>query len=131
MKFRALTVLLLIITGIAVDSCKKDPGEGGSSSITGYIHVTDYNSEFTVIKGEYAGADEDVYLICGDDISYTDRIRSGPDGRFEFRYLRKGNYTVYVYSDTLSLAGKVAVFKSVTITRNHQTVDADTIRIKK
>lgn len=110
-------------------SCEKGPGEGGNSSITGYVHVTDYNATFIFIQGEYDGADEDVYIIYGDDISYGERLRTGPDGRFEFKYLREGDYTVYVYSKDSTLAGKHPVSKSIKITKKKQTVDAGTFEI--
>ena len=125
---------LLLISGISMLSmtaCEKDPGEGGNSSIAGYLHVTDYNASFLIIQGEYPGADEDVYIIYGDDISYGERIRSGPDGRFEFKYLREGKYTVYAYSDDTTLSGNSAVVIPVEITEKKQTVDIDTLHIKK
>ena len=50
------------------------------------------------LKGEFAGADEDVYIIYGDDVSYGNKTKSGPDGTFEFKYLRPGDYKVYVAS---------------------------------
>lgn len=118
--------LLLLLAG-----CEKDPGEGGSSSITGYVHVTDYNATFLIIQGEYPGADEDVYIIYGDDISYGDRVRTGPDGRFEFKYLREGDYRVYVYSDDTTLSGKSVVTVEAEIKDKKSTVDIGTLNIKK
>jgi len=127
-KLKTLYAFILLVF---VVSCKKDAGGGGNSSIKGYIHVKDYDAFLITLQGEYDGADEDVYIIYGDDISYADRIKSGPDGIFEFQYLRKGNYKVYVYSADTSLAGKIAVLKEVTITSKNQTVDAGTFEIKK
>jgi hypothetical protein len=124
-----------ILFGVAalllLTSCEKEAGEGGNSSIKGYVHVTDYDAFLINVQGEYPGADEDVYIIYGNDISYGDRIRTGPDGVFEFKYLREGDYKVYVYSADTSLAGKVAVMKNVSITGKKQTVDAGTFNIKK
>lgn len=130
---RLKTQLAAILTTAAIifASCEKDPGEGGSSSIKGYVHVTDYNSSFLIIQGEYPGADEDVYIKYGDDATYGDRIKSGPDGVFEFKYLREGDYTIYLYSDDTTLAGKSVVSKTVTIDDKKQTVDAGTFEIKK
>ena len=125
---------LFLAGGIALltlPGCEKDPGEGGNSSIAGYLHVTDYNASFVIVQGEYPGADEDVYIIYGDDISYGDRIRSGPDGRFEFKYLREGKYTVYAYSDDTTLSGNSVVSIPVEITKKKQTVEIDTLHIKK
>ncbi|MHC1706372.1 MAG: hypothetical protein AB9842_02495 [Bacteroidales bacterium] len=121
-----LLAFLLIFT-----ACEKDPGEGGSSSIKGYVHVTDYNTNFLIIQGYYDGANEWVYINYGDDISYSERINTGPDGTFEFKYLRKGKYTLYVYSEDTTLAGQHAVIKEVEITKNRQTVDAGTFEIAK
>ncbi len=124
-------LLLLFTSFIILAGCEKDPGEGGNSSITGYVHVTDYNASLLIIQGEYPGADEDVFIIYGNDISFGDRTRTGPDGRFEFKYLREGNYSVYAYSDDTTLSGKLAVSIPVEITEKKQTVDVDTLHIKK
>jgi len=125
-----MLAFLLLAAGLH-SGCEKDPGEGGTSSITGYLHVTDYNASFLIVQGEYPGADEDVYIIYGDDVSYGDRIRSGPDGRFEFKYLREGKYTVYAYSDDTTLSGKSVISIPVEISDKKQTVDIDTLFIKK
>ncbi|MFM7767748.1 MAG: hypothetical protein ACKO9S_07825 [Bacteroidota bacterium] len=107
-------------------SCEKGPGEGGTSSIVGSVEVDDFQN------GEiYPGVDENVYLIYGDDVTYSERIKSSFDGRFEFKYLREGSYTVYVYSDTLTSSGTTAVKKSIEITSRKQEVSAGTLQIKK
>ena len=78
--------------------------------------------------------DEEVYLIYGDDASYSERNRTGPDGFFEFRYLREGDYTIYVYSGAPQTSstpgGKVAVSKQVSIPGDG-TFEAGTFKIKK
>lgn len=119
-------------------SCKKGPGEGGTSSIHGYISVVKYDPFFTDTLVIYGGYDEEVHIIYGDDISYGDRIRSGPDGNFEFKYLREGNYKIYVYSDDTLAPGlidtvpnKYVVMKNIEITQKDQAVDAGTFEIKK
>lgn len=120
-----------VMMGIIFTGCEKDAGEGGSSSIKGYVHVTDYNASFLIVQGEYPGADEDVYIKYGDDVAVGDRIQAGPDGRFEFKYLREGKYTVYVYSEDTTLSGNSVVSKVVEVTDKKQTVDAGTFDIKK
>jgi hypothetical protein len=129
-KFIINSAILAVLVSLIV-SCEKDPGDGGNNSITGYVHVTDYNATFLIEQGQYPGADEDVYIIYGDDISYGDRIRTGPDGRFEFKYLREGKYTVYVYSEDTTLSGNSVVKVPVEIKGKNKTVDTDTIHIKK
>ena len=131
MRFKNLIIAGFAFAIIAMTGCEKDAGEGGSSSITGYIHITDYNASFLIIQGEYPAADEDVFIIYGNDISFGDRIRTGPDGRFEFKYLREGKYTVYAYSDDTTLSGQSVVSIPVEITDKKQTVDIDTLHIKK
>ncbi len=131
MKISTLTAFCLIGMALVTMSCEKDPGEGGTSSIKGYAHMTDYNATFQIVQDDYPAFDEDVYIIYGDDISYGDRIRTGPDGRFEFKYLREGKYTIYMYSEDTSLAGKVVVSVPAEITDKKQTVDIGTINVKK
>jgi len=123
---------LILITALTFNSCKKEAGEGGNSSITGKIWVEDYNATFTTLQGQYAGADEDVYIIYGDNTSYGDKIKASPDGSFEFKYLRKGNYTIYVYSKDKTLtspSGKVTVKVNATISKKKETVDVGKITI--
>lgn len=131
-------VLLFSLFITLIVSCKKPEGEGGNSSIKGFVHVTNWNSTFSVITDDYPGADLDVYIIYGDDITYGDRIKTGPDGVFEFKYLRKGDYKIYVYSNDKDafLGGNlnppdIAVYANATITKKKQQVDVGTIEIIK
>lgn len=127
LNFLAITVVILLIS-----SCKKEAGEGGNSSIRGKVWVENYNSTFTSINDEYVGADEYVYIIYGSDISYGDRTKTNPEGAFEFKYLREGNYTVYVYSKDktrVSPSGTTAVKVSTNIAKKKQVVDLGTIVI--
>jgi hypothetical protein len=110
--------LLLILS-----SCKKGPGEGGKSKITGKIWVENYNTlnnmyDTYVLKNEYPGADRNVYLVFGDDISYGIKTKSNPEGIFEFNYLRPGSYKVYVQSkDTTrtSISGFTSMEVNITL----------------
>lgn len=129
-----LLIPLILTFLISFTSCSKEEGEGGNSSIYGKVIVHDYNSSYTQLNGIYDGADEEVYIIYGDDLSYSERIRTNYNGVFEFKYLRPGNYTIFVYSEdsTLTLpSGKYAVLREVEITGNRQTVRADDIIIFK
>lgn len=124
-------ILFLSFALLVVSSCSKEAGEGGNSTITGYVHVTDYNATFLIVQGEYPGANEYVYIIYGDDVSYGDRIRTTYDGRFEFKYLREGKYKIYVYSEDTTLSGNSVVIQDAEITSKKQTVDVGTLEIKK
>jgi hypothetical protein len=121
-KILALTLAFITF------SCKKPPGEGGTSSLKGKVWVEDWNGGFTVKNGEYAGADRDVYIVYGDAVGYSDRTRADYRGEFEFKYLRKGKYTVYVYSEDKTLtskSGDTVVVKTAEITAKKQTVTLD------
>jgi hypothetical protein len=125
-------VFLMLTLSILLFSCTKDAGEGGNSTIFGKIITYNYNAEFTNLRGIYPGADEDVYIIYGSDRSYSQRIRSNYDGVYEFKYLRPGDYTIYVYSkdSTLTLVSEIKpVIQNVTIKNNKQTVEAADMKI--
>ena len=135
--------IISIAAALVIVSCKKPAGEGGNSSMRGKVHVKNYNDNFSILLNQYVGADEDVYIIYGDEVSYGNKIKSGPDGVFEFQYLRKGSYKIYVYSkDSVGTvappysmlnpnlyAPKVAVIKSVDISKKKEEVDAGTFEI--
>lgn len=127
----------LIATGLClglliVSSCSKEPGEGGSSKIIGKVYVREYDPYFTFLITEYYANDEDIFIIYGDGLTPDERIRTGPDGDFEFPYLRPGKYRIYVYSadsTMVSQSGDIAVYRDAEITKNKQTVDVGTIVI--
>lgn len=139
---KSITILTLIALTIGT-ACKKTAGEGGLSTIKGNVYTKNYNSNFSTLLGQYPGADVDVYIIYGDDVTFGDRIKSGPDGVFEFKYLRKGKYKIYVYSkDSVATVGyphsmtnpnvnapDMAVYKEVEVTKRKQTVDTGTLDI--
>jgi hypothetical protein len=129
---RSLTFILPLLLLTAFFSCSKEAGEGGNSSIYGKMTTYNYNAEFTNLRGIYPSADEDVYIIYGNDRSYSERVRTNYDGVYEFKYLRPGDYTIYAYSkdSTLTLVSEmVAVIRKVTITENKQSVEAEEIKI--
>jgi hypothetical protein len=131
MKRISLVSFLLIFT-ISLISCAKEAGEGGNSTIYGKLTAYDYNAEFTSLKGIYPAADEDVYLIYGSDRSYSQRVRSNYNGIYEFKYMRPGDYKVYVYSkdSTLTLpSGIYAITADVKIDGNKQTVEVAELKI--
>jgi hypothetical protein len=112
-------------------SCKK-PGIGGDASITGYVHVQKWNSTFTQFISAYQGKDLYVYIVYGDHAGYDKRIKTDYAGQFEFPYLYKGDYTVYVYSRDSSFAdpsGNIALLRRVKISKRTEKVNLDTLLI--
>ena len=96
-----------LILAALFSACSKQEGPGGEASIRGRIMVLDYNGNCSELLEEYPGIDEEVYIIYGDDPSYSERIRTGPDGIFWFPYLRKGDYTVYALTEPCNVPGQL------------------------
>jgi hypothetical protein len=131
LKFIGILVFTLVLMG-----CEKDPGEGGTASIKGTV-----NKEFRLVLSNpattqymVAAADEDVYIVYGDNISPDDRIYTNYNGEYEFRNLRKGKYTIYVYSkDNTGTSGvdqeKMVVKQEIEIQDKGQAVEAETMII--
>lgn len=125
MKYAAIVFLSLMLL-----ACQKEPGAGGNAKIIGQLQAID------VVVGAPAdttwiGA-EDVYLIYGEDVeeAYDDSYETSWNGKFEFEYLRKGTYTVFVYSENYPTNNDlVPVFTTVEITKNGEVVDLGTITI--
>jgi hypothetical protein len=93
------THLTLIAMMLLAISCTKESGSGGTASLTGRIKVLEYNEDFSQLKATYYAQAENVYLVYGDDQTHSDTYKTTPEGYFTFNYLRKGKYTIYVYSD--------------------------------
>ncbi|TND07632.1 MAG: hypothetical protein FD123_3184 [Bacteroidetes bacterium] len=129
------SVLTLTVSGLAMvlSSCSNGPGPGGKATITGKIYVQDYNALCVATGVEYYKPDEEVYIIFGDDASYGERVRTGPDGTYMFQYLRPGKYTVYAYSDVCPITGASveAVTQTIEVTDKKGTVVLPDIVVKK
>ena len=79
-------------------SCRKEPGIGGHSSISGHVHILQYNATASDTVGEYPGADEYVYIVFGDHPGYDKRVKTDYNGDFQFEFLYPGDYKVYTYT---------------------------------
>jgi hypothetical protein len=112
-------------------SCAKEPGSGGKSTIYGKVLVKDYNATFTVLEETYYGPGIWVYLVYGDDRDYGDRIQTGYDGTWEFKYLRPGKYKVYALSkdSTLQTIAPIPVIQEVEIPSKKQDIEMPDIVI--
>jgi len=108
-----------------LSSCKKEPGSGGKSTLYGKILVKDYNATFTLLQETYYSPGIWVYLIYGDDRDYSERIQTGYDGTWEFKYLRPGSYTVYALSkdSTLQTNAQVPVIREVEIPSGRKEIE--------
>jgi hypothetical protein len=130
MKYRIGIVWIVLV--LIASSCNKEAGVGGSATLRGKVHARYYNDLFTAYLGAAYAPDQEVYIICGDDFTYTDRVRTNYDGSYEFSYLRKGTYKVYAYSKDSTFtvpAGKFAVVQEVEITKGNEELLVPDIEI--
>lgn len=120
-------LLTFIVLIVAFTSCKKEEGIGGSSTIKGKVHVTEYNNSGVATGRTFYGSDFDVYIIYGEGSNmYDEFVRTSFDGSFEFRYLRPGSYRVFVYSKNVSVSATepfTEVMETVEITNKKQIIE--------
>lgn len=137
-NFFLLLLSILILSGI---SCKKEEGEGGTATISGKVFEEKWDNTNSLLENSYPARDEDVYILYGDDnTTYDKDYKTSYDGSYEFKYLQKGTYKLYVYTeDTAGLAAngtvdfslpKVPVFATVEITDKGQSVSVPDLIIK-
>ncbi|MBN1953096.1 MAG: hypothetical protein JW801_17965 [Bacteroidales bacterium] len=125
---------LAIIALFALGACESGAGEGGTSTIRGKVIIREWDGDFQQLRGTYPAAKEDVYIIYGDEYVYGDRFEASMDGTYEFKYLKKGSYTIFAYSkDSIPpfTAEKVPVSQVVEITGDNQVVEVPDIIILK
>ena len=120
---------------LLISACSKEEGEGGQATITGKVHATLYSTSGEIIISEYYVPEERVYITYGnDDDVYDDWVRTNYDGTYEFKYLNKGDYTIFAYSNCSQTdpdcpAGKIPVFEEVKINSKKGTILVPDIEI--
>lgn len=81
-------------------SCINEEGEGGKSVVEGYVYKVQHPDGEYIFKTDTIPAQEArVYIRYGNERPYSDDMRTGPDGYFKFKYLTKGTYHVFAYSE--------------------------------
>ena len=130
---RKPAIAYLAVTFILLSGCLKEPGIGGTSTITGKVYAYDYNSEMTKLRAQYYAPGEDVYIIYGNDSVFSDHMQTNYDGTYRFEYLRPGTYTIFAYSKNLEtkLPPPVPVMKTADILSGRQVLTLDDIEINK
>jgi len=125
---------------LLVCSCEKEAGEGGTSSIVGSVYKisTYYNVLTQQNDTVYYQLDsgEDIYIIYSEDENdfYDDNIETNWNGQYRFDYLRKGDYTVFIYADStdnLNVSYDYPIFYHVTIEENNATYSLPDFVIEK
>lgn len=102
--------LLLVLGILLFSACKKEEGEGGKAEIHGTVLRQDVNAAGNPVGLPYPYQETRVYIVYGDHDFYDDDVRTGPDGQYAFRWLRKGDYTVYTFGEC-NCPGKTVVIK--------------------
>lgn len=136
------SILIAILSLFVISSCKKDEGEGGTSTIKGLVKAKKYDNSYTSLLSESAAPDENVFIIYGGDHeTYDDDYKTSYNGEYEFKYLQKGTYKIFAYTtDTAGVSAtgyvdenkpKIPVFATVDITENGSTVTAPELTILK
>ena len=79
---------------------------------------------------------EDIYIIYSEDENdfYDDNIETNWNGQYRFDYLRKGDYTVFIYADStdnLNVSYDYPIFHHVTIEENNATYSLPDFVIEK
>jgi hypothetical protein len=116
-----IILLLFLFTAAFFYSCKKQEGKGGKSFVSGKVLARKYDLTThpgTYTSPSYNAENEEVYIIYGSNPTFGDHQKTNYDGSYEFKYLQKGNYKIYVYSKdstNSSTSGKIAEYKDLTI----------------
>src|SRR5688500_344991 len=93
-----ITAVLAAVLMITLAGCEKPPGPGGKAMVQGKVYGTDFDNQqrIPISRGYVAG--ERVYIIYGSGTEIGDDVRTSYDGSFQFKYLTKGHYKVFVNS---------------------------------
>lgn len=122
---------LLIASLVALPGCRKEEGVGGKSEIRGVVLRQDMTLSGHPIGDPYPYHEQRVYIVYGDHAYHDDDVRTGPDGGFVFRWLKKGDYTVYTFGECANCpGGSVAVSRSVHVGSNKEVVEVPTMIVE-
>lgn len=126
MRYTPLIALCLLL----LPACQKEEGEGGKAEIRGIVMRQDRSASGAVDGDPYPYQDTRVYIIYGDHDFQDDDVRTGPDGQYVFRWLRKGDYTIFTYGECRDCPGKsVAIARPVKIDGKKDVVAVPVITV--
>ncbi len=132
--------LIICIIVVGFMACEKDAGEGGTSVIEGQVYKihTFQNSSTGAMDTLYYQLDsgKDVFIIYSDNETgvYDDKFETDYNGRYHFEYLRKGDYTLYTYADSIDVNNvnyDYPIFKHIKINSNNSDNSVEDFVIEK
>lgn len=89
---------IIILSMVFFAGCKKPPGPGGQATVKGKVYAYDYDNtqNYLISKGYSPGTK--VFIVYGNGNDIGNSVTTSIDGTFEFKYLTKGHYKVFVNS---------------------------------
>ncbi len=124
--------ILSIAIGAAMlfSQCQKEAGEGGLATIKGMVNKefrNVLNNPSTALDDQIPAADQEVYIVYGDHISPDEKVVTNYKGEFSFTGLRKGDYTIYTYSQDTS-ATQTAALSPMSIVISAKVTERDQVK---
>ena len=110
--------------------CQKEAGDGGLATIKGMVNKefrNVLNNPSTALDDQIPAADQEVYIVYGDHISPDEKVVTNYKGEFSFTGLRKGDYTIYTYSQDTS-ATQTAAFSPMSIVISAKVTERDQVK---
>jgi len=132
--------LIICTVAFGFMACEKDAGEGGTSVIEGQVYKIHafQNSSTGAMDTLYYQLDsgKDVFIIysANETEVYDDKFETDYNGRYHFEYLRKGDYTLYAYADSIDVNNvnyDYPIFKHIKINSNNSDNSVEDFVIEK
>ncbi|MCQ2285677.1 MAG: hypothetical protein MJZ76_02240 [Bacteroidales bacterium] len=123
---KIITFISVFFLLASFSACNKGEGVGGLATIQGKVMVVIHdNDNYNLSVDTMVAAKTDVFIVYGDNELYGDDMKTGANGCYRFKYLKKGTYTLYAYS-TLPSGEKIAVSQTVNVSGD-EVVEVPTI----
>lgn len=119
-------IIPLFLCSLFFISCSNDEGEGGRSSIEGYIYKVKVNDDLS--RDTFPANDQRVQILYGNQ-GLGDDLRTFADGYYKFATLREGNYTIIAYTE-LPSGENIPVKREIKVSGNKHTYLAEDIYIE-
>jgi hypothetical protein len=128
-RLRKTTIGYLLFTTLLA-ACQKDAGPGGLATVKGKVYGRDITTGGN-LKAEGYLPDWRVYISVSGDPGYFEDMKTSYDGSYEFKFLRKGNYDVWAFSDcdTCLIKTQLVMKKGIKVSDKKETVTVPDIEV--